>query len=211
MWLDVWMVGGANDRLNVLTVMDDASRFVFTDLVPDRKAETLIRSFLRMVGLQFPVGELDGDNEFNNGQWTELCQALGIKQWFTPPHSATGRGGIERMHRELNRLLAIDFLENGGWYDPALQVTQAVAIYNHTPSSRGTPAPFEAWTGMKTMFPADGWLGLQRTGDMPLPDKIRATTSAAIKEIEKMRDERSLEGKATAGPPRRPVLGEQVY
>ena len=81
-----------------------------------------------------------GDNEFNNRQWKEggVSKLLESNKWFTPPHSpTTGRGGLERMHRELNRLLANDFIEKGGWYDPAIQVAQSLLRFLITLRLRG--------------------------------------------------------------------------
>lgn len=160
MWIFSCQLPVATNRLTYLLVLkDDFSQFV--ELVPScsADAEVVVESLLNWFSRfgMVPIWISDQGTHFKNVVMKELSRRMKTKHHFTPVYSPWANGGIERMNKELLRVLRALLLENrldeASWpfLLPAVQ-----SVLNHSPSPRlGGLAPVEVMTGLRPSQPID--------------------------------------------------------
>ena len=123
----------------LLVLKDDFSKFV--ELIPSNTAdaEVVVESLLNWFSRfgVVPIWVSDQGTHFKNTVMKELARRMKCKHHFTPVYSPWANGSIERMNKELLRVLRALLLENRleevSWpyLLPAVQST-----LNHSPSNR---------------------------------------------------------------------------
>jgi transposase InsO family protein len=120
---------GPGECVHVL--MDDCSRFVYTERHPDEQAETIAaffeRGVMRLASLGVAVERVLTDNHPSNRStiMRTTCTLLGIRRMFTRPRRPQTNGKCERWNRTL-----MEALFRGQRY--ASQEARGVAVDNFT-------------------------------------------------------------------------------
>ena len=94
----------------ILYMIDDFSRYVVAELLPNKEGETIVKSFINKWIMGTPYGppkQIISDNglEFINAKMRSMCEAFGIKHITTGAWSAHQNGLNERNHFTCDQIM----------------------------------------------------------------------------------------------------------
>ena len=94
----------------ILYMIDDFSRYVVAELLPNKEGETIVKSFIDKWIMGTPYGppkQIISDNglEFINAKFRSMCEAFGIKHITTGAWSAHQNGLNERNHFTCDQIM----------------------------------------------------------------------------------------------------------
>ena len=129
--------------LKVLTVMDLATKFLFTKCLSRKTSTAVKEALLTFIGLIGTPRKLITDlgREFKNNQVQELLLEFGVNTHYITPGHARSHGAIERVHSTITEHLHL--LEVGKGIVGSEAVHRAVVAYNHSIHSVTGKMPIE--------------------------------------------------------------------
>jgi transposase InsO family protein len=170
----------------IMTVVDIFSRKVFLSRIKLKEANNTsaaLRALIDKLGVS-PKYILSDNGAEWLGSFEEFCTQKQIKQLFTRSYSPEANGVVERMNKEIRKIIRAFFVRNGNkvWYNILDKVEMNK---NETFNSSVGNAPVNIWSADKN----EGRL-------LPNDPKFNAKKSLiqkAMKKIAKFREEDNLE------------------
>ena len=89
-------------------MLDDCSRYVYSETLPDETANTTAEFFERGVGHFAGLGVIvqralsDNGSAYRSERWRDTCALLGVRAMYTRPRRPQTNGKVERWNRTLN-------------------------------------------------------------------------------------------------------------
>jgi integrase-like protein len=140
----------------ILVVVDLLTRWAVTVALPDQKAETFLRAFVKEVVLKYGVPRaLLTDNGvcFRSYIAQDVYERLGIRKVYTSPYHPQTNGAVERFNGTVIRLLRAQMMKTTRDWDDFLPfVTFAYNTANHSFTEH---SPFELMYGREPLYPID--------------------------------------------------------
>ena len=150
-------------KVYALTLMDMLTGFLWAIPIPDKQADTIIRSFLthffEKEGGCFTI-LTDNGGEFKNAKFAKVTEQLGIQHIFTSAYHPKGNSKLEHAHRFLKECLAKYSQDSQLEWDELL--SKAVCAYNFFPNQVSRESPFFLMTGRDPITPLTKILGPRR-------------------------------------------------
>ena len=155
------LCGPVSNGLYEHAVVDDATRFLWLKLHPNRQSATILAALKdykawaearqHLHGHRLLAVRSDGGGEFHSNIAHEWYTKHGIDPQRTTAHTSQSNGVAERMHRTLmdrtRTVLSAAGMSNAFWPEAIRYVAYTI---NRCPSSAlDGKTPFEAWTGEK--------------------------------------------------------------
>lgn len=143
----------------VLVLMDGFSRFVLLTPFADATADNTVTAIMHWISL-FGVPKTfisDQGSHFQNQVVGRLSQRLTIQHHFTTVYAPWANGQVERVNREIKRLLGA--IRSSNKLQPDAWV-ELLPLVNHILNNTATPvlgniAPRQAFTGLPPTSPLD--------------------------------------------------------
>jgi len=145
------LIKGETRRSFLLALIDDCSRVMCAEVIPDLKSITVMFATMRLInimsdiyGIKFAEFMTDNGSEFGNKNmknkaehpFERLLLEMGIKHRYTRPYRPQTNGKVERLWRTIDE----DMLQNTD-YDSLEALTQELAeyqiYYNHQRPHQG--------------------------------------------------------------------------
>jgi len=108
-------IGGVRKQIYLVSILDDATRYVVHGEFYDSMDQTVVEDCLRKAILKEGVPRrlyLDNGSQFKTKWMSRACAVLGIKLLFAKPYSPESTGKIERFNRTVDSFLDELWLEN---------------------------------------------------------------------------------------------------
>lgn len=145
----------ASGNINILTMVDDLTRFVEFTAIPDQTANTVARALFEQILCRYTIPKViisDNGSNFTSEIFAELCKLLKIDKRHISPFSPQGNL-VERQHLGLANYLRC-FVENDqtSW-DTYLRT--AAHAYNNTVHVSTGFAPMELLYGFVSEIPSN--------------------------------------------------------
>lgn len=138
----------------IMTVVDIFSRKVFLNKLKLKEAINTATAFEEITNkLNVTPKYLLSDNGTEwLGEFSQMCEEKDIKQNFTRSYSPEANGVVERMNKEIRKIIKAFFIRNNNqvWYDILDKVEENK---NSTFNSTVKNAPNEIWTADKEEIP----------------------------------------------------------
>ena len=138
----------------IMTVVDIFSRKVFLNKLKLKEAINTAIAFEEIMNrLDVKPKYLLSDNGTEwLGEFSQMCEEYEIKQNFTRSYSPEANGVVERMNKELRKIMKAFFIRNNNevWHNILNKIEDNK---NHTYNSTVKNAPNEIWTPDKEEIP----------------------------------------------------------
>jgi len=108
-------IGGVRKQIYLVSILDDATRYVVHGEFYDSMDQTVVEDCLRKAILKEGVPRrlyLDNGPQYKTKWMNRACAILGIKLLFAKPYSPESTGKIERFNRTVDSFLDELWLEN---------------------------------------------------------------------------------------------------
>lgn len=137
----------------IMTAVDVFSRKVFLNKLKKKDAADVRNAFEEIInenGISPKYLLLDNGNEWL-GEFKEYCKENNIKQLFTRSYSPEANGVVERMNKEVRKIMKAFFVRNGNkaWYNILDKIADNK---NATFSSSVNNAPDDIWSPDNTEY-----------------------------------------------------------
>ena len=103
----------------------------------------------------------DNGRQFDNQNFRDFCQNLGIKLKYCSPAHPQSNGQVETANKTIKRLLKTRLgAKNGAWVD---ELSSVLWAYMTTHKTATGETPFPLAFGYKVVVPAEIWTTTHRT------------------------------------------------
>jgi hypothetical protein len=118
---------------------------------------------------------VDNGNQFDNQDFRELCDSIGMKEVFASIYHPQSNGEVERTNIKIFSAIKKRILDDkkGKW---AKQLPEVIRALNTTESHATGFTPFRLMYGSEAMTPQELKHGSPRTNTMAIPDIDKPTT-----------------------------------
>lgn len=172
----ITLTPAASGELYVLMLRDDHSNYCWFFPFPDTSAENAARAIIDWcAAFGVPHGLMsDGPTHFRNETLRLVAKGLRVPHHFTLPYAPWSNGGIERLGKELLRVLRSTSSElqlaHEEWPD-LLPLVQSAINNAPSPQRAGVP-PIKAMTGMAATPPIATFYRAQTSAPVTVSDLV---------------------------------------
>lgn len=142
-WIDIAIdFFNAGPLGELLIVIDYYSRYVVAKKMNGTDADKTIKCLQEIFKIFGNPLTLKSDNgpPFSSSKFSEFCKSQAIELIKSPPHNPSSNGLVERVNRNLKRILQIGTVMNENLINT---LEEFIEIYNKRPSSVTNLSPFE--------------------------------------------------------------------
>ena len=152
-------MGSTQGNRYALTVICMLTGYTWCIPIPDKSAETIVKSYIREVYSKYGGSRKilsDNGTEFKNKLFEQVAKDLGIEhKVYSPPYHPASNGRIEGFHSFLKACLAKHISNSLEWDE---LVHLACSVYNFLPNEHSREAPFFLMFGRDPRIPLNDLL-----------------------------------------------------